>query len=188
MCCSTVILTESFKCKIAQLLFCNMSDSFAEFTIEMDWVTGNLPGFQRVENVGGRPFYLTVPTSGGKSLKLGNMNQVRDFLKKEGFVGVTEKDFDFRKRKGEPTPYTAPKSRKPSDIFGEATWGCIFLKYCNIDFIENLKRPSFYCLIHLYKGAKPLLPSAMWTQFWQNSQNRPFFPVTTKRDSKSNEL
>lgn len=95
----------------------------------MDWSPGNLPGFQRVENVGGRPFYLTVPTSGGKSLKLGNMSQVRDYLKKEGLVGVKEQDFDFRKRKGESTPYTAPKSSRASDIFGEeATGGCIFLK------------------------------------------------------------
>ena len=118
----------------------------------MDWSPGNLPGFQRVENVGGRPFYLTVPTSGGKSLKLGNMSQVRDYLKKEGLVGVKEQDFDFRKRKGESTPYTAPKSSRASDIFGEeATGGCIFLKRTKKTILEALEcLPNF-----LSKNMKP---------------------------------
>lgn len=91
----------------------------------MDWSPGALPGFQRVEDEEGRPFYLTIPVSGGSSLKLRNWSKVKDYLRREGLVGYTEKDFDFKKRKGETpaTSNTAPKSSRASDLFGEEDTG-----------------------------------------------------------------
>ena len=87
----------------------------------MDSSTEDPPGFCRVENPDGRPYYLTIPKSGGASLKLRNMSKVKDYLRREGIVELGEKDFDFQKRKGNSSVHTdsAPKSVKASQIFDE---------------------------------------------------------------------
>ena len=79
----------------------------------MDVDSGDPPGFRRVDpgEPGVAPHYLTIP----KGLKLKNMNQVRDHLARTENPDVSEKDFDFKRRKKE----AKSTNLKWSDIFNE---------------------------------------------------------------------
>ena len=63
----------------------------------MDANVGDPPGFRRVEpeEPGVGPYYLTIP----EGVKLRNMSKVRDYLARSGNPEVSERNFDFKRRK-----------------------------------------------------------------------------------------
>ena len=85
------------------------------------------PGFKRVENVGSRPFYLTVPQIPGEiPRKLTNITEVADYLRKQNlkghYTGVKTTHFDFCKKMAKRKSYedvtiSHEKVMKLSDIF-----------------------------------------------------------------------
>ena len=85
----------------------------------------DLPGFQRVENPGKRPYYLTKPRHPGeKPLVLDRGKEVAAYLQKEGITWLSASDFDFtrqtKRRKGASKHNVEPEGRtRASDIFGE---------------------------------------------------------------------
>ena len=64
-----------------------------------DFVLMDPPGFRRVEERGGRPYYLSLPQDGNTPRKLCNARAVEEYLESVGRSDIrADLHFDFTRR------------------------------------------------------------------------------------------